>query len=205
MKTKYPYTYALEKLPKLLNHIRDSAIPNQMSVSYLQKAGFTSSHDRSLIPVLKFIRLVDQGGTPTDQYHYYRDDSTRDLVLGGLVQQSYAALYEMYPDAHNHEEAALRNFFRTDAKVSEEVATRMCSTFRALCMMARFDADSRKARPPKASSDGDFGLNGEEGLQRRVSSVQVCVNVQVVIPDTADASMIDNIFKSIAKHLGISE
>lgn len=206
MPGKYPYTYSVEKLPTLLHHIREAGPPPALSQSYLAKAGFASSNDRSLIPVLKFVGLLDSKSVPTPEYSSYRDETTGDSLLASLIRAAYAGLFDMYGNAQDRDDAALKNFFRKDAEVSDKVAARMMSTFRALCKAASFDGgESQVTLAPKENIGSEVAHDGGGRSPRRSSKVDVCVNVQVMIPESADASMIDNIFKSMATHLGISE
>lgn len=206
MAPKYPYTYAVDKIPKILEHIRVAGHPDAVTLAYLGKAGFRSSHDRSLIPVLKFVGLLDQKGVPTQEYASYRDKKKGDSVLGALIGKAYSGLFEMYGNAQDQDDAALRNFFSTDARVSDEVAARMTYTFRALCKAAAFDGAQPEARVlPRQGGQVELANDGAGLVPPRSGKVDVCVNVQVVIPQDADAKMIDSIFESMARHLGIRE
>jgi hypothetical protein len=210
---KYAYTYAIKKIPTLLKHIQTAGIPQDpVNLDYLRKAGFSSSQDRSLIPVMKFVGLLKDDGWPSDHYGKYRDENTGGILLADLIKTAYKPLYIMHPDAHSKDVSILRNFFKTDANVSDEVASRIANTFLVLCGQASFNGSSgdvasgttpnREGNPP-ADVKG-LSLSGDNNGRGTRPRVDVCVNVQIVIPETADAVMIENIFRSLAGHLGIS-
>lgn len=209
MPVKYPYSYALKKVPDLLKHVRTANVPQgTVNRKYLETAGFTSSYDATLIPVMKFVGLLESDGKAGEAYRKYRDEQNGDKHLGDLIAHSYSDLYHMYPQAHTLDRATLQNFFKNDADVSAEVADRIANTFLALCDRAIFSNGDKPL--PASNSSGSreepapHDLPTEEnGPKRSANRVEVCVNVQVMIPENANPAMVDSIFASMAKHLKI--
>ena len=61
---EYAYTTVTGKIKQLLEKIRAVGVPQKVTVSWLKTIGFTSSNDKTLIGVIKFVGLTDQSGVP---------------------------------------------------------------------------------------------------------------------------------------------
>jgi hypothetical protein len=84
---------------KFLEHIRTAGVPEKVTFKYVESVGFTSSNDRSIITILKFIGFISSSGVPTDVWRGYRpknDQSKR--VLASALRKAYSTLFTTYPD-----------------------------------------------------------------------------------------------------------
>jgi hypothetical protein len=190
----YPYILVPNKLKEFMNHVQAAGMPLKVTRDYLKSAGFKSNNERAIITVLRFIGFIDSGGAPTDKWVAYRNKGEAPNVLGNAIRQAYGQLFDMYPDAHQKDSEALRNFFATHTNVGDKAVSTMVSTFQALCSIARFEA-------APISVQNEPGLtppiSGEEALGIQT----LTINLQLTLPATADSSVYEKIFEAMKKHL----
>jgi hypothetical protein len=133
------YTVVPTKLKQFLEKIPDTGVPAKLTSQELVARGFKSSNDRSIVPVLKAIGMVDGSSVPTSNWAAYRDRKNNRRLMGQLIRSAYGSLYDVYPDAHVRSDEDLRNLMATKTRSGERVVTAMLGTFRALSSMADFE------------------------------------------------------------------
>ena len=154
-----------------------------------------SSNDRTIIPVLKYVGLLDGSGAPTDEYSKFKNKMKGGLVLADLIRNAYSDLYATYDDAHNQDEEALLNFFREKTKLGSNAVKLMVATFRVLCEFADFSGGAVVEEPPKP-------IPGRQ-MQPSVVAAYPPINVtlEINLPESKDPNVYDLIFQAISKHL----
>lgn len=206
----YKYTKVTGKIPDLLNKIRNTGVPPKADTKWLKAIGFTSSNDVSLKNILQFIDFVNSDGTPTDRWQKFRSTNYKK-VLGNAIKDSYSELYLLYQDAYERNDDELENFFRTHTTAGAQVVKALVSTFKALTAEAEFDdkknlgIDSKAVKPPKPATS--VGKKNDPKKDESTSDSKggfkpkVHIDIQIHISPESSADQIDNIFKSMAKHL----
>lgn len=116
----FPYAQSPDKLVEFIKKIPSVGIPPKANYNFLKSLGFSSSNDRTFIPILKFIAFVDGSGSPTDLWKQARTDLPHAMAKG--LQAGYGSLFHTYPNAHQQSNEALKNFFK-----SALVCWRRCS------------------------------------------------------------------------------
>lgn len=137
---KYPYILKTGSLKKYFENIPIIGTPEKVSQKYLSSLGFTSSNERSIPNVLKFLGFIDDSGTPSDVYILYRDRSKSKKILGEAIVRSYSDLFKLYPDAHKKDYSALQNYFSTNTGLGLRAVQGIVETFKALCSLADIEA-----------------------------------------------------------------
>jgi hypothetical protein len=191
--TDYPYLLKTGALKDLVRKIPTMGTPEKLDYARLAALGYKSSNDRPIIPVLRFIELIDSDGKPTENYIACRDKSRSGEVLAACIKKAYRDLFELYPDAQNKDKEALRNFFATNVKAGERVLGATVDTFKTLCDLADFGAAPRES---KHVSEKEVGVEVPE-----TGKLVLNVNIQLQLPATEDASIYDKIFQSLRKNL----
>lgn len=192
----YPYTLNTRKLTEFLKHIQKASVPEEkVTHKYLSSAGFRSTNDRRIIPVLKFIDFLDSSGVPTEKYRAFRNTATGPQILGQAIRSAYSDLFNLYPDAQQKDTEALRNFFSTHSQASEAVLSAMVLTFRGLCGMARFDVSEQAPLQELPSEARQQRLSAPRGIESLV------INIQLTLPATSDSKIYEEIFRAMKKHL----
>jgi hypothetical protein len=204
---KYPYTTVPGKLRDLLKKAPNMGRPEKVTVAWLKTAGWTSSNDASMIPVLRFVGLLGADGRPTELWDAIRVATKENrAIFGTALREAYADLFALYPDANRKDTEALRNFFRAQSSGGEQVQAKLVQTFQILAEFGDFDG--------VASLDvtrADRKAPGDEKRGRASSSVDraplvapgltLNVSIQLQLPATADAEVYDKLFASMRQHL----
>lgn len=219
--SEYPYTFAAGRLKSFIESIPSTGVPTKLTTKELNARGYRSSNDRTIIAVLKAVRLIDDQATPTDGWVAYRDRQRGKLRLADLIRQTYSALYAVYPDAHTQPDSSLRNFMGSHSRTGERTVQAMVATFRTLCSLADFEQNEQDAAqdgppftdstvsPTSVLASAKTGQNlisnsptAMPGSYVSVSNpVPIQVNVQINLPDTDDEQRIDMMLRSVARHL----
>jgi len=196
------YTPNPASIPKFLKHIQSAGVPEKVTTRYLVSVGFKSTNDRYLIPVMKALTFIDNSGTPQPRWSEYRDKSRGKAVLGLAVRDAYADLYSTYPDAHDKDTEALRNFFSARSKVADSTLKLAVATFKTLAAEASFDADAMPTRPAGAKPAEEAVLDVPLPQVRQGSgSPSVNINIELHLPETDNADVYDKLFAALRKHL----
>lgn len=198
-----PYSTAPPRLKEFLERIPSQGIPTKFTVKELELRGFRSSNDRSIIRVLKALGFIDDGGTPSEIWRQFRDRNINQQLLGSVIQTTYSDLFNTYPDAQNRSDAELQNFMSTTTGAPAGTVQQMVKTFRVLCSIAVFDNDSLDASEiePMTTSGTTTNIHQPRRTKHKETSPQLQLNLHLHIPDTEDADKIDQIFRSMARHL----
>ena len=201
----YPYTTVPGRLREILSKAPTMGRPTKITQEWLKQAGWTSSNDRSVIPVLRFVGIVGSDGSPTGLWDAVRvQDSSHRAQLADAIRKAYADLFSMYPDAHRKDAEALRNFFRANTGGGEQVQSKLVQTFQVLTQFADFGAE---APTPTGSTPKDTRAKVDEKLAEvRVPAtvapeLALNVNIQLQLPATSDGEIYEKLFSAMRKHL----
>lgn len=198
----FVYTTVAGKIPSLLDKLRQVGVPPKATVQWLKSIGFKSSNDASLLGVLKQVGLTDANGVPTSRWAQYRGRNHKE-VLGAAIRDGYAELFAVYPDAWQRSQTDLEHVFSTSSTGGKQVIAKTVATFKNLAAAAEF-SDS----PEQVDlSVGDAPLH--KPVAAKVPPVggaaqplpNVHIDIQVHISPEASPVQIDQIFKSMGKHL----
>jgi len=201
---KYPYIVKIGSLRDFLKKVPGIGVPDKITTTTLKGLGYTSSNDAPIPRILKFIGFIGEDGTPSDSYRLFRNKEKSSAVMAASLKKAYAELFQTYPDAHNKDTEALRNFFSTSTEGGEAVLVNTVNTFKALCEFADFEV------PPI-----ETGMVSGEGASETISKVPITkvpvqtaaagltinVNIELQLPATEDSSIYDKIFESLKKHI----
>lgn len=199
----YAYTTVPGKIPTLLKKIREVGVPQKATAQWLKTIGFTSSNDYTLVGVLKQVGLVDPSAVPTSTWAKFRGATHRE-VLGSAIRSGYADLFAVYPNADQRTATELEHVFSTSSTAGKQVIAKTVSTFKALCESATFAGEE---------TESSLNLSTEsihQPVQERptgrtpshtTNNPSVHIDIQVHIAPESTPEQIDQIFKSMAKHL----
>lgn len=199
---EYAYTTVPGKISNLLTKIREIGVPPKASSQWLKTIGFTSSNDTSLIGVLKQIGLVDPSGVPTSTWTKLRGARHKE-VLGSAIRTGYADLFAVYPNAEQRNVTELEHVFSTSSTAGKQVIGKTVSTFKALCELATFSEESEPELNLSTESIHQPVQARPSGRSQSVTpnNPSVHIDIQVHIAPESTPEQIDQIFKSMAKHL----
>ena len=201
----FTYTTVPGKVKPLLDKLRQVGIPQKATVQWLKTVGFTSSNDSTLLGVLKTVGLVDSSGVPTSLWSSYRG-SHHKKVLGDAIRTGYAELFAVYPDAWQTANADLEHVFSTSSSAGKQVIQKTVGTFKALCECAEFGSVEQQPAPvvhtgPMHAAVAHPSPAPQNSALVTAITPSVHIDIQIHISPEASTDQIDQIFKSMAKHL----
>jgi hypothetical protein len=195
MDEKFPYTGAPNSMRKFLKGLPEKAVPTKVTQEYLVSIGMKSKADRTIMPVLKSVGLLDGSGVPTSAFRDFRDRSRGPSILASLIRKTYTELYSTYDDAHAQSDENLSNFFRAKSKLGQRAIQFQVATFKVLCEFGDF-----KASGYAASTQGGGLVTTPTTGQAEVYP-GISITLQIHLPESKDPAVYDLIFQALAKHL----
>ncbi len=207
------YTTVPGRIPDLLKKIRETGVPAKVTNEWLRSVGFTSSNDRSLIPVLRQIGFIDGSNLPLPAWREYRGSEHR-AVLGRAIMLGYDMLYLTYPDAHTRTNTDLGHVFSTRTTTGKQAIDKMVATFKNLAKEADFSTAPSGGDSGSIPLEAEVPNDGVEANARQGSDgplvasstvgrggLTINVNVQLTIPETTDEKVFDAFFRALRRHL----
>ena len=198
----FNYTTVPGKIKPLLDKIRLVGVPAKAGVQWLKTIGFTSSNDTTLLGILKTVGLADPSGVPTSTWSQYRG-AHHKKVIGEAIRVGYAELFAVYPDAWLQSDTEIEHVFSTSSTAGKQVITKTVRTFKALCECAEFAEQTSLSMPsgPVHTPVASQRMTHVEHTLATNHSPSVHIDIQIHISPEASGDQIDQIFKSMAKHL----
>jgi len=198
---EFVYTPQPSSIPKFLTTIRGSGVPDKVTLKTIESFGFKSKNDRNLLPILKGLGLVDNSGVPTDRWRAFRSKQTGGVALADGIRGHYSRLFALYPDAYQKDTEALHSFFSSHTNLSDNTLKLVIATFRALCALADFEAESVTSPVPAQGTSP----RGEVGVATAVVTANpgytININIQLTLPENADTKTFEEFFKAMRKNL----
>lgn len=203
MDVDVPRMPSIKNLHKILDAIQKAAVPDAFGVDFLKDMGFTSSNDRSVIKVLKFLGMLDASGRPQSAYRDFMDQTRAKGVLGDRLCVAYDDLFRSDKNAHAKSATDLKGWFKTKTGAGEKVAEKMATTFKALASYATFDATKP---PPERPQEQEVRPQVEVQLPSTpsspgVHSLGLTYRIEVHLPDTTNVDTFRAIFRAIREEL----
>lgn len=192
----YPYTLKLNSIKDILSQIKSVGLPDKFTLSYLQSLGFTSSAERSLVTILKFIGFLSSSGEPTEKYKLYRGKNSK-AILGQAIKSGYSELFRLHPDANLKDDETLMHFFTTKTKAGERARRATVQTFKTLCELADFKDSGDSNTQEKDSMNIDSTID----IKNQANIPAININIELQIPATNDPEVYNNFFKALKDNL----
>jgi hypothetical protein len=201
--SEYPYCTVPGKLSEFMKKIRDIGVPGKVTTSWLPTIGFGSKNDRSIIPVLKFVGLVDPNGVPSQHWLQYRG-AGGERALAGAVQSAYKELFNTYPDAPSRSVEELKNFIRGHSSYGSQAVGKAVQTFKALADHADFQDGAIRVGASNKQTGGipetDSATSKSPGASI-TAAPSLHIDIQLHISPEASMEQIEKMFESMAKYL----
>jgi hypothetical protein len=202
----FPYLLSPKSVRPFFNHIQGAGVPAKVTQKYLEATGFKNKSDRSLIGVLKFLKFIDDGGSPTELWKKFRSKTAGGTILAAALKKAYKGLFETYPDACDRPNERIQDFISGHSNAGGRVLSGMVGTFKALCAVADFSGATEREEPERDEDDPDEEEKDKGETRQRLKTnaktgVQVTLNVQLVVPATDDPAIYDSFFDAMKRHL----
>ena len=193
---KAPYTPRPKNVKEFFEAIKSLRIPRRVDNAYLPTIGFSSSNDRYLIRICQLLGFIDSAKIPTGRWKNFRDKAKTPKEMTDAIKTYYADLFSTYPDANKRDKETLQNYFASKTRVADIVAERMVKTFKYLCEFADFEAIAVTEAPTKPPT-----IEKISEVTTGVTPLTININIQLSLPATEDASIYDNLFAALKKHV----
>lgn len=201
------YTNNYGKIAGLLRLLREGTAPDTFNRSHLRDLGFKSSHDFTIIQVLKELGFLSADGKPTSRYMDYLDKSRHRSVLGQAVKEAYRDLFVIRASPQKSDMGAIEGKFKSEFNSSDSVAKYRANTFFSL--LSEADIDQKSVPKTDAGAKDQTEETEESGLTIPSSRMPVAgigsttfhYNIQIHLPPTKDVEVYNAIFKSLKEHL----
>ncbi len=204
MAAEFIYMTNPAKIRPFLEKIRAAGKPDKVTLQTIRSLGFKSNNDRALLPIIKALGLVDGSGAPTARWSSFRSNHKAALAAG--IREHYAKLFALYPDAFQKDTEALNSFFSSHTSVSAGTLKFIISTFKTLCSLADFGPESTLIEVTSpAAATAPIGaptiIAQSQPIVSAGPGLTVNINVQLTLPENADAKTFDQFFKAMREHL----
>lgn len=203
MDTDVPRMQSVKNLHLILAAIQKAAVPDAFGVDFLKDMGFTSSNDRSVIKVLKFLSMLDASGKPQASYREYMDHNKSKKILAGCMMNAYDDLFKSDKNAQSKTATDLKGWFKTKTGVGEKTAEKMATTFKSLASYADFSGATPKTEKPveqEVKPQVEVELPKHQG-DTGAHSIGLTYRIEVHLPDTTNVDTFRAIFKAIREEL----
>lgn len=201
-----PYMMSVGNLGAIFAAIKDASVPDRFSHEFLKQLGFTSSNDRSVIPVMKAMRFLDDNSVPTERYKRFRDDSIAGAVMAEGLRDAYADLFKVNERAYELSGGPLKSAVKRITNKGDSAADKMARTFKTLADMA----DWTGSAPTEDEDAGDDEKPDDEPLTEEDDKTPppppgmplLRHDIHVHLPIATDVKVYDAIFRSLREHFG---
>lgn len=196
--------------------------------------GAENSARANILPGLRATRLIDNDDKATDRAVRWRDNDQYPSVCEEIRQEIYPPELLESIHGTEVDRARVQRWFQNQARVGEKAAQKMASFFELLVQADPATPDAvvnqstskstkrtgtpgaspTRPKEPRVSRDGaDTTPNGSPAAsdaarlqQASLSSRPTLhIDIQIHISPSSSADQIDQIFKSMARHLNISD
>jgi hypothetical protein len=204
MDTNIPYVLSVTNLPKILEAIQKAAVPDNFNLDFLKDLGFASSSDRPVIKLLRYLGFLDASNKPLQPYKDFVDHNKSKVVLAERMRSAFDDLFIANPDAYNKSSDALKGWFKSKTGVSDSVAMKLASQFKALADFADFKVGPPSKPPAFVTSGQDSNPSGQPAApQVEGSKVGLVYRFEIHLPDTTNVETFRAIFRAMREELKI--
>lgn len=210
MEQDVPYLPSIKNLHAVLDAIQRAAVPEAFNVDFLKDLGFTSSSDRPVIKLLKFLGMLDSANRPQTPYREFLDHTKAKAILASRIRTAYDDLFTADKNAHTKTASSLKGWFRTKTGTGDKAAEKMATTFRSLAQYADFSAT------PQAESDPEVEKKTSIQEPERTitpspvvkpplldNALGLVYRIEVHLPDTQNIDTYRAIFRALREELAV--
>ena len=211
MESEVPYMPSVTNLSKILDAIQRAGAPEAFGLDFLKDLGFTSSNDRAVIKLLKFLGFLETSGKPTTAYKEFMDQNRAKAVLAVRLRKAYDDLFLSDKEAQSQSVGKLKGWFKTKTGAGDAVAEKMATTFKSLTTYADFSQAGTVVEPSLAVPStpqigpealGDVVIPKGDKTQAAIPpGLGFVYRIEIHLPDTTNIETYRSIFRAIREEL----
>lgn len=209
MDSNVPYLPSVTNLHRILDKIQNAGVPEIFNIDFLKDLGFTSSNDRPVIKLFKYIGLLDTSGRPQTAYREFVDHTKAKKVLAARLRVAFDDLYLSDRDAHTRTVESLKGWFKTKTGEGDAVAKKIATTFRALAQYADFSGQMEEVPKPATAPSTPEPTQTSTVPTAPLQSIALpgktelglVYRLEIHLPDTQNVETFRAIFKALREEL----
>jgi hypothetical protein len=204
----FPYMTSHGTLRKVLDRIIEAQRPDKFNPDYVENVlKMKGGTARATITILKKMGFLSSDGSPTELYAKFKTDSGRSAAALQGLRNAFSEIFRRSDYAHAADENKLRDLIVeiTGLQKNDPVANAIRGTFNVMRSYISADAGSIKEAPEQG------GITEEEAAPRPerpqavrlddTRGINLAYNINVVLPETSDLTVLNAIFRSIKENL----
>lgn len=197
----FSYTPSHGRLRDALNGIIKAERPDKVSGDFVETVlGVSGGSGRAIPPILKRIGFLSSDGTPTELYAKFQSDNGRSQAALEGLRAGFGELFKRNTYAHKLSEPEVRDLLVeiTGLKKDNKTLGAILGTFEAIRGFVR--DDGKAPTPPAESKQADKSDGGDRGGYTS-PALGLSYQINIVLPETADISVFNAIFRSLRENL----
>lgn len=201
------YVTAYGAIGRTLDKIIEASTPDRFTQDYVTtKLGVKGGSGTAIIPFLKRTGFLNGDGTPTEQYHEFRNSDRRGVAAARALKTGFQSLYEVNEYAHELTDEKLKGIIVqvTGAAPTSSTVKSIIGSFKALKSYADFDVSLETGQNTTLEKNVDdiVKINPTPTSQKNTGiGVQLGYTINLNLPATSEIGVYDAIFKSLKEHL----
>ncbi|MDX8447747.1 DUF5343 domain-containing protein [Mesorhizobium captivum] len=203
-----PYLTASGTLKKTLDRLIEAQRPERFSVDFIENVlKLSGGGARATIPILKKMNFLSSDGTPTELYAKFRTDSGRGAAALQGLRSAFQEIFRRSEYAYSAEESKLKDIIVevTGLKPTDPVAMAIRSTFNVIKSYIPSNMETSQSNHAEniesAESPESRPFIRQEPKETAASEIGLVYNINIVLPETSDLSVLNAIFRSIKENL----
>jgi hypothetical protein len=202
MDISVPYMPSVKNLHSILDKIQHAAVPDAFGYDFLHDLGFTSSNDRSIVKLFKYLGFLDSSGRPQTSYRDFVDHTKTKIILAERLRSAFDDLYVSNKKAHEMTVDQLKGWFKSKTGKGDSVAIKIATTFKTLADYADFSTALPKEHV-KTKEPEKLPPAGEEKrkLIFEEHGLGLVYRFEIHLPDTQNIDTFRAIFRAMREEL----
>lgn len=207
-----PYLPASGTLKKALERMIDASRPDKFNADFLENVlKLSGGAARATIPIMKKMNFLSSDGVPTELYAKFRTESGRPSAALSGLRNGFPEIFKRSEYAHTVDDNKIRDIILeiTGLKANDTIAKAIKSTFAAVKSFIPAGANLSVSDDDAAGEDESGGgtdipnrhSDATRTLGRGGNSVGLVYNINIVLPETSDLTVLNAIFRSLKANL----
>ncbi len=207
MDINVPYMASIKNVTAILTKMQNAGVPDAFGYDFLRDLGFTSSNDRSVVKVLKYLGMLDASGKPLTPYREFTNHLKSPFILADRLRAAYDDLYLTDKNAHDKSTEELKGWFKSKTGNGDAVAKKIASTFKAFASFADFSRAPATPTPEPQPPPVD-DLPEPEPIPKIVPKpgeskldLGLVYRLEIHLPDTQNVETYRAIFRALREEM----
>ena len=200
-----PYMPSVKNLHKLLDAVQHAAVPESFTYEFLRDLGFSSSNDRSILKLFKYLGFLDASNRPQTAYREFVDHNKTKQVMAERLQVAFDDLYASNKKAQEKSVDDLKGWFKSKTGKGDAVAKKMATTFKSLASYSDFSKAPAKKPPEKPGespqTESESTPTPEMPVISGESKFGLVYRLEIHLPDTQNVQTYRAIFRALREEL----